>query len=441
MDTLTNIPKRTALYGAMLAMTALVIALVAVTFATGPAQAQSKTYPDPQPCGQGHAEVSKKPATQITTGEIVFFDAYWDINTKTINNNLCPPAMVEKKQGRKTVTARADAKIDIASTVMHVTDDYLVTVVADNPGANQISLAEYPFLREALGLGKDEAPAAGTQVYWLRLDDPDTKNVDETSDLALGFSTALFEAKYWAYRDGDKPFQYEFESERDDIEEVHGPHFFAFEAPKANNGAQHYAVWNSYDAKYNQLQLDAGEKFHKLQWVFTEPGSHHIEVHIKGHVNLDVTDASEDWKKNLPEEKTVTSEVRRYTIQTGRLSFHDQPIFFAGDRSVAGNAATGTFINGPIEMVGITGSDIKFELIEFPYGGVSKLFEPYPWDPDGNGVRGVQLRVKDGPALDDDFADSYTLKVNASDGKDWLGHPDNAVDSSIVVRVRKTATE
>jgi len=50
-------------------------------------------------------------------------------------------------------------------------------------------------------------------------------------------------------------------------------------------------------------------------------------------------------------------------------------------------------------------------------------------------VEGLLTFYRDGAALDDDYVDSYLLKVNASDGKDWLGHPDNAVESSIVVRV------
>lgn len=438
MDTIINAPKQLKLYGAMLAMAALAIALLAVAVATGPAQAQSKTYPNPQPCGQGHADVSKKPATKITTGKIVFFDAYWDIHTKTINNNLCPPSLTEEDDGLGGKTlVRDDVKIDIARTVIHVTDDYKVEVVANNPDADQISLAEYPFLREGLGLGANEAPAAGTEVYWLRLDDPDTTNENEESALALGFSTALFEAKYWESRNGKKPFQYEFESERDDIEEVHGPHFFAFEAPLANNGVQQDAIWDSYDGDENQLGMDAGEKFHKLQWVFTEPGSHHIEVHIKGHVNPDLTGASNDWKENLPEEKTVTSEVRTYTIQTGALTFHDQPIFFGGNRSVATDAAAGTFVSGEIPLWDVDGRNIKFEVLNYPYGGVSQEFEAYPWDPDGYGIQGVQLRVKSGADLGSDSAGAFSLRVTVSDGKDWLGHPDKAVDTSIAVRVER----
>ena len=419
------------------------VVLLAGGFTTGPAQAQSTTYPDPQPCGPGHAKVSHSPVKTITTGEIAFFDSYWDIETKTINNNLCPPSIVTRteEQGRQTVTkiTRADARIDIAQTVIHVTDDYKVTVVAGEAGEKQISLAEYPFLRKGLGLGDNESPKAGTQVYWLRLDDPDTEEV-ETSNLRLGFSTELFDGKYWESRGDAKPFQYEFESERDYVSEVHGPHFFAFEAPKPNNGVQEEAIWDSYNADINKMPMDAGER-QNLQWVFTEPGSHHIEVHVIGHVRKNVEDPSDDWKNNPPEEETVTSEVQLYTIQTGALTFVNPPVFTAGTLTVATDAAAGDFLNGVIPMWGHgqRSGSFKFEVLNYQDGSVSDVFEPYEWVQDSfSGVNGVQLRVKDGAYLGDGAPSFFKLLVTVRDGKDRLGHPDDSVDHWITVRVQRT---
>ncbi|MYC38009.1 MAG: hypothetical protein F4X66_14005, partial [Chloroflexi bacterium] len=79
MNTLTNIPRRTALYGAMLAMAALVITLLAVNFAAGPALAQNadNTYPDPQPCGPGAATAFMEEPHELTSGHYALFDSYW----------------------------------------------------------------------------------------------------------------------------------------------------------------------------------------------------------------------------------------------------------------------------------------------------------------------------------------------------------------------------
>ena len=454
MDTLIKAPIQLKLAGAMLAIAALVIGLMAVAFTVNQAQAQSKTYPDPQPCGPGHADVPKGAVEQITTGKIVFFDSYWDIPTRTINNNLCPPAIVQKAQGRVTVPARGDANIDIAKTVIHVTDDYKVTVV-DSASPNYdssavsgptIDLAEYTFLKEGLEDGvvfdangtATDSDGDPVQVYWLRLNDPDT-SADETSDLVLGFSTELFDEKYWEDRNGDKALRYEYHSERDYKSEVHGPHFFAFAAPKANGGVQNDPLWSSVDADDNQIWLDAGEKFREVQWVFTEPGTHHIQANVKGYVRQEKpAGAGDDWKKISPDEKTVTSEVRRYTIQTGPLTLNKYPpVFTAGERSVARNAAAGTIINGPIPVWNATRQpqDIKFEVLNYPDGSVSQEFETYPYDPDGYGTQGVQLRVKSGADLAGDSRGEYWLTVTVSDGKDREGHPDDAVDHWITVKV------
>ncbi len=399
--------------------------------------------------------MSHTPVDKITAGEIAFFDAYWDIPTKTINNNLCPPKIVTTTVGEEAKAARADANIDIAKSVIHVTNKYKVTVVnssAANYDPNAVSgttidVAEYPFLKNGLedGVVFDANGTATTsdgdpvQFYWLQLDDPDTTDVNEASDIVLGFSTELFEGKYREARDGNKPFYYEFESERDYKSEVHGPHFFAFEAPLPDNGVQGKAVWDSYDAETNKKQMEAGQR-QNLQWVFTEPGTHHIEVHVVGHVNQNPTDPSDDWKKNPPEEKTVTSEVQVYTIQTGPLTFNDDPpVFTAGTRTVATDAAAGTFLSGPIAMWadGRQSSELKFEVLNYREGSVSQEFEPYAYDPDGFGVQGVQLRVKAGADLGDESPDGFELKVTVSDGKDREGHPDDAVDHWITVDVQR----
>ena len=66
MSTIIKAPRQFRFYAAAIALAALVITLLAVTFATGPAQAQGttdggntddytnlSTYPNPQPCGTG----------------------------------------------------------------------------------------------------------------------------------------------------------------------------------------------------------------------------------------------------------------------------------------------------------------------------------------------------------------------------------------------------
>ena len=187
MNTLSNIPKRTALYGAMLAMAALVITLLAVTFAAGPAQAQNadNTYDDPQPCGPGAATAFMEEPHEVTSGHFALFDAYWrttyatstgasvDDNTPgvgVLHTNKCPPLMVKKTQTdpvteEETVTINRSARqngMDISEAIMHVLDKHKATTT-DASGtaatAGQLSLKEYTKVGQY-------APA-GTQVWWL----------------------------------------------------------------------------------------------------------------------------------------------------------------------------------------------------------------------------------------------------------------------------------
>ena len=412
----TQAPRKLALYGVIVSTTILAIALLAMAFTTGPTEAQSKTYKDPQPCGQGQgAKVTDSPVDQITTGKIALFDAYWDLNTETINNNLCPPSVTEAEEvdddGNKTVTTtRASANIDIAKTVIHVTDDYKATVVADNAGADQISLAEYPFLRVALDLigpnGEDLPVPLGTQVYWLRLDDPDTTDVDETSNLVLGFSTALFDEQYWETRDGKKAFQYLYASERDDIYEEHGPHFFAFGAPQASNSVQTKPIWSSVDAHVNEMELDAGEKFQPVQWVFTEPGTHHIQVNVNGQVRQEPPqNAGSDWARVHPEEKTSNSQVRTYTFQSGPLNFNQQPMFQV-ERSVTENAASGTNVGVPVSVVGGNDGDT----LTYGLSGRGSSHFDVVGVPGG----GAQVTVASGALLDYEAQATYDLVLESA---------------------------
>ena len=414
--------------------------LLAGGFNTSPAQAQSTTYPDPQPCGQGHAAVPEKPAKQITEGEIALFDAYWDLGTNTLNNNLCPPEIVRTttKKGKKVVpiVKRSDANIDIAKTVIHVTEDYKVTVVnsaADNydPEAvagPTIDVNEYIFLREALGLGVNEAPEPNTKVYWLRLDDPDTTGEDEneTSDLVLGFSTELFDKNYWEPRGNLPAVQYEYESERDDIYEVHGPHFFAFDAPKKNNGEQIEAIWSSVDADVNHVDMGPGER-KNLQWIFTEPGTHHIQVHVKGHVRQNPPEgAGNDWEKIAPDERTVASEVRLYTIQAGPLNFNKQPMFQV-ERTVAENSPSGTKVGDPVAVaMGDDGDTLTYGLD----GKGSSHFEVQPVP------GGAQITVATGAMLDYETMPVYDLVLGVSDGKNLEGGPDPSLDNEVALKIQ-----
>ena len=98
MNTHINAPRHLRLYGAALAMAALLIALLAVTMTAGPTMAQTDPYPDPKPCGPGQEDVPESPDATITEGHYAVFDGYWDFEKETLELNLCPPSVVHTKE-------------------------------------------------------------------------------------------------------------------------------------------------------------------------------------------------------------------------------------------------------------------------------------------------------------------------------------------------------
>ena len=438
MNTLTNIPRRTALYGAMLAMAALVITLLAVNFAAGPALAQNadNTYPDPQPCGPGAATAFMEEPHELTSGHYALFDSYWQWtkesteddpgNEGVLHTNECPPKVTQTTETvhgeAVTVTTRSASNIDIEEAIMHVLDKHKADVVATNAEITkkgQLSLEEYPDVREALGLEDDDPVEAGTQVWWLRLDDPDTTGKDETSDLILGFSTALFDEKYWLREDEGQPMRYMLETERypgSDPAEV--PHVLAYEAPKANNGTQQDAVLNSAntDVDIHDMKLDPGEH-RDLQWVFTGKGTYLLSVHLQGFVRNEenkLDGAGDDWKP-ISSYVDKTGEVKRYTIQVGSALDETEPPLFEFSRSLKENSAAGTNVGKPVSVrYEADVANLSFSLA----GDGAENFTV------ANVNGAAQVKVAANAILDYETYPNFDLTLRVTDGHDHEGNKD-----------------
>ena len=451
METLNNAPRKFTLLAAVFAMTALAIALLAVSYTTGPAQAQNvgNTYPDPQPCGPGAGTAFQPEPHEVTTGHFALFDGYWEWtnpnpNKGIMHTNECPPKMVAGGRGGPS---RDVSNIDLGEAIMHVKNVRQVEVVATNAEANdaKLSLEEYPDVRAALGLigpnGEKLPVPAGTKVWWLRLDDPDTKdnpdtpedeNIDETSDLSIGFSAALFDRKYWLTgSDGDRniPMRYMLESVRyRNIEPGDTPHFFAYEAPLEDNGTQGEAVWDSFnlDVEGHDMTLDPGE-YRPLQWIFITPGTYVLSAHLQGFVRYEKPDgAGEDWKRISPEEDE-TSEVRDYVFQVGDKLDETEPPMFGVNRSVHEDAGAGAHVGEPIEVFNAEVPNLSYQLTGKGHRKFSVTSRTHP--------RAAQIVVAANAKLDYDSKSSYDLVLRVSDGKDHEGNDDNSIDHSIAVKI------
>ncbi len=446
MENIVRKPNKTILYGAALAAFALVITLLAASLATGPAKADDgninddinsttttypnlSTYPDPQPCGPGApGTLFMEEPHEIRTGHYALFDAYWrtiskgerdieDAGVGVLHTNLCPPlvAQTTKTQDFETVTVTTrsarNGGMDIEEAIMHVLDKHMATTVDSNPAAGQLSLAEYPAVKEF-------APA-GSPVWWLRLDDPDTTGVDETSDLGIGFSTLLLDKERW-----DSTMRYKFEVERHPTNPGDVPHFFAYEKPKSDNGKQE-PVWDSSNPGEGEMLLDPG-KFRALQWVFTKPGTYLLWVHLLGDVKK--PEEGENWKP-ISSNETETSEVYRYTIQVGSDLDETEPPIFGVNRKVGENSFGGTKVGDPIPVYNAEADVLYYDLTGDGHSNFKTVVAST--DP-----HAVQIVVADGANLDyESKKKSYELNLSVTDRVDHEHNFDPYADDVLIARI------
>ena len=443
MHVITKRTHQLKLYGAVLALAALVATVLAVALAGG-AQAQNSTntFADPQPCGPGLPDANRpaNPDEKVTSGRLALFDAYWDATAESLNNNLCPPSITQTIQydgagWKSVITNRVATNIDVTRTVINLTDDYKVTVIdsgADDYVAGAVTgptidLAEHPFI-------EDVDP--GDQVWWLRLDDPDTA-ADETSDLQLAFSAGLLDGVYWHLEDGDsnpiEPLQYHFEAERHSLEPADTAHFYMFEASPSGSD-QPEVIWKSTEAETTPMKMRPGQ-YRNMQWVITKAGTHRLGVHIQGHVRqeddnpyLPGTTDHDNWQPltHQSKNKVVTSEVVYYTFQVGSLTLNREAMFWV-ERSVPENSAPGVLVGDPIPVSNPDGDALTYTLSGSGHGNFVAA-------PTSDG-RAAQIRVAPGAVLDYETNHSYDLVLGLSDGKDRESNADPAIDHTIAVKI------
>ena len=443
INTIVRKPTKTILYGAALTAVALVIALLAVSFATGSAQADGSTggtsggtsdptypnlstYDDPQPCGPGADGILfMDEPHEIRTGHYALFDAYWrtikegasiqgmDVpGVGVLHTNLCPPELVEEKKRGGGYLIKRSARtggMDVDEAIMHVLDKHLATTVDSNPAAGELSLEEYPRVAEAVSVGD--------RVWWLQLNDPDTA-ADETSDLGIGFSTALLDDERW-----NSPIRYRLLMARYPINPGDLPHFFAYEAPKAN-GAAAELVWDSALAGQGVMELAPGVDYKALQWVFTKPGTYLLWVHLEGKVKKHAGEERKDISGNV----TETSEVYRYTIEVGSDLDETEPPIFGVNRSVGENTPGGINVGDPIPVYNAEADTLYYDLTGPGHSNFKTVVAST--DP-----HAVQIVVADGANLDYETKKYYELNLTVTDRVDHEHNFDPSVDDVLIVRI------
>ena len=302
----------------LLAMLALAAALMVATgLATAmPSAAQGGdtyvTAGNTTPCGPGAADTPANPTAVINSGHFALFDVYWD-NTndatsgKTLNNNLCPPAVTnsragDEEEGITETFTRAASNIDIRETLFHIPTSTEVTFAATTVNGTDDEGNFYPTT-----FGADQYDFLGNagDKLWI------VSSHDE-EHLNPGFSTALLPDDF--LEEGNVQFE---------IEAVRVPGTtvadrgvaYAFDNADGNNNTSREVRWRS-DAPHGLIDVPVGnsntKRYKHLHWAFTKPGIYQIQVHARATPTADYL-----GRKQIV---TVTSEVQLYTFQVGELA-------------------------------------------------------------------------------------------------------------------------
>ena len=269
--------------GATLAMAALVVTLLAVSFAGAPAQAR-EAQPTPEACDPDPADV-------VVRGSVALFDVYWDTTTETLNNNPCPPAVMHRDVIKTTmddfggittttieVTDRSPSNVDIGHTVVHIRDLAKHDLVRDdnNPRGRDNGVLAVPGDSLLWKAYPDEE--TDRKVWFLPVFESEEQEHMHEEAFHLGFSAGLLRDADW---DGD--VQYDFEVFR---EPKVAPGDRGVIMVAENNLFNQSAVdWNSRDPDQKSISVAPGEYKHRA-WAFTRPGTYVLSVQAKARPTI-----------------------------------------------------------------------------------------------------------------------------------------------------------
>ena len=463
MDTIKR-NKAQLSVAAVAALAIFAVAAVMLLAGGSPTQAQGtggnansdtlNEWDNPQPCGPGAGTAFMAEPHELHSGHYALFEGYWRTTSRGLGDdaagvgelhmNECPPKMVTTDERGTVTVTRTKSKMDIEEAILHVKDVHKVGVVATNAEATdgQLSLEEYPEVRRGLGLAEDAPVLPGTQVWWLRLDDPDTGTetnpMDETSALGVGFSTKRFDSKYWHRVDEDgntlKPMRYKLEvrsypADPDEPEDV--PHFFTYRAPKSGN-ARAELVWDGFKPgdEETDMKMDPDE-YEAVQWIFTKPGTYKLLVELQSHVR-DAKNrpdgAGDDWKPISAND--FETAAAQYTFHIGPKLAENEPPIFGVNLSVAENSPAGTKVGGPVPVYNADAETLYYDLD----GDGEENFETVA----GTDPHTVQIVVADGASLDYETGPSYQLSLTVTDRLNHEGDKDSprvVIDDTLIVKI------
>ena len=357
MNTLNNTTNRFTLYAAGLALSAFVIALLAVTIAAGTAQA---TTTDTTTMAAGTAQATTTDTTTIATsgddnpitqqqgtpsqsatpeacpargeaarvvdrGHYALFDVWWNPVEGELTNTVCPPSVVHVPADEDEQTPARDdrsaSSIDITAeppTIIHIPSSAKINLSDSTTYGNRTYGEVYPQVLTADNQEDRNADGEkddGDGIVWaLPACPPDGTS---TSSLCLSFSAALLNPDDWLNRASEPGGVIDYlvhHVHQVDIDKQDPRYVLVYDVPVADVPATGETetgdpLWDSHDARRSTVSVAPGE-YNRPLWFFTDRGTYEFQVSIQGYPNT----------KNIDHKSTdpsVTSDVREYIIHVG----------------------------------------------------------------------------------------------------------------------------
>lgn len=321
MNTFNNMANRYTLYAAGLALSAFVIALLAVTLAAGQAQAtttdtttiatsgddnpitqQQGTPPrhaTPEACPGEAGNSNTQAASVVDSGHYALFDVWWNPEEGELTNTVCPPS-IETTTGRGgTVTiTRSASSIDITAeppTIIHIPNSAKVALTESKyPEANYKKLWEAD--------DAENPDGDGDRMVWALPACPPAGNPSASDDeLCLSYSAALLNSADW---NGNIEFIVTHVHQVD-IDKQDRRYVLVYDVPATGPVLR----WYSSDQDTDTVKVAPGG-YDRPMWFFPSRGAYEFQVYIRGNPNITKSDP-------ISEDQSVTSDFREYIIHVG----------------------------------------------------------------------------------------------------------------------------
>ena len=350
MYTTITASSRFKIYAAV-ALAALLMTMLAVTLATGQAQATTITNSADSgddnliPQQQGQAATTtplphKTPeacpaegeaASVVDRGHYALFDVYWNPVEEELTNNICPPLATYTREQKRDefgdlipgeyiyMYTRSPSSINITAeppTIIHIPRSAKINLSDSTTYGNRTYAEMYPQVVTADN--KENRPNAegtpvpgmGDGIVWALPACPPDGASD--SSLCLSFSAALLNSADWLGSEvgADATIDYLVHHVHQvDIDKQDPRYVLAYDVPATDASVANDPLWNSSDARKDTVTVAPGG-YNRPLWFFTDRGTYEFQVNIRGYPNTKITNPES-------EDGSVSSDVREYIVHVG----------------------------------------------------------------------------------------------------------------------------